>query len=246
MATEVLKKLQRRNTLSEEERRSLAATFDVRITAAPREDVIRQGESGDSVTLLVNGYACAHASGTDGRRQILAVFFPGDFCDLSRLFHSRDDFAVQALGPCVFARARVACLTRTLAAQPALAAALFHESVLETARVRAWVGNLGRSSAHTRTAHLLCEFYFRCSHAGLAHKTGCPFPLTQTDLADALGLSVVQVNRVLQSFRRADVLALERGRLRIHDLTRLAEIGAFSPDYLALEAGAHSSANSAA
>lgn len=232
--------------MSEDERRSLVAAFDLKITAAPRENVIHQGESRDSVTLLVNGCACAHAAAMDGRRHILAVFFPGDFCDLSRLFHSRDAFAVQALGPCVFARARVTCLNRTLAAQPGLALALFHESVLETARMRCWVSNLGRSSAHTRTAHLLCEFYFRSSHAGLAHKTGCPFPLTQTDLADALGLSIVQVNRVLQSFRRADILALERGLLRIHDLARLADIGAFSPAYLALEAGAHFSANSAA
>jgi CRP-like cAMP-binding protein len=246
MSAEVLKKLQRRNNLTEAERRSLAEAFGGRLTVPPREDVIGQGQTTDSVTMVLKGCACAHTSCIDGRRRILAVFFPGEVCNLSRLFHSRDTFAIRSLNACVFARAQLGCLTRAMAAQPALASALLHESVLEAAILRAWAGNLGRSSAHSRTAHLLCEFFCRSSHAGLAHGDGCPLPLTQTDMADALGLSIVQVNRVLQSFRRDKLLSLDRGQLRIHDFEGLADIGAFSPAYLSPEADPCLSASSAA
>jgi CRP-like cAMP-binding protein len=244
MATEGLKWLQKRSNLPEADRRILASAFGVRRTAIAREDVIRQGDCMDSVTLLVKGCACAHISSADGRRQIVSVLFPGDFCDLSRLFHRGDAFAVRSLTPCVFVHSPPGCLKRILLARPAIAAALLHECVLETAIQRAWLCNLGRSSAHTRTAHLLCEFYYRGSHAGLAHGSRCPLPLTQADMADALGLSVVQVNRVLQSFRRSGLLSLDRGILQIRDMARLADIGAFSPTYLAVDPNVPFPANS--
>jgi hypothetical protein len=63
---------------------------------------------------------------------------------------------------------------------------------------REWVVSLGRREAISRLAHVFCEVMLRLKHAGLAQDTGCPLPLTQENLDEATGLSLVHVNRTLQ------------------------------------------------
>jgi hypothetical protein len=59
-------------------------------------------------------------------------------------------------------------------------------------------------------------------------------PFTQTDLADTLGLTSVHTNRVLQGFRRDELITLERQRLILRDIERLEAISGLTPDYLKL------------
>jgi hypothetical protein len=59
-------------------------------------------------------------------------------------------------------------------------------------------------------------------------------PFTQTDLADTLGLTSVHTNRVLQGFRRDELITLERQRLILRDIERLQAICGLTPDYLKL------------
>ena len=54
-------------------------------------------------------------------------------------------------------------------------------------------------------------------------------PLTQNDLADLLGLSVVHTNRNLQELRRASLVDFSRGRLRILDRPGLERMADFDP-----------------
>ena len=58
------------------------------------------------------------------------------------------------------------------------------------------------------------------------------FPLSQAVLADALGMSAVHVNRVLQELRGSDAIALRRGVLRIRDAAALARFSGFDENYL--------------
>ncbi len=59
-------------------------------------------------------------------------------------------------------------------------------------------------------------------------------PLTQVELADTLGLTSVHLNRILQRFRRDNLIALARHRLTLLDVERLQEIAGFNQDYLHL------------
>jgi hypothetical protein len=59
-------------------------------------------------------------------------------------------------------------------------------------------------------------------------------PFTQTDLADMLGLTSVHTNRVLQGFRRDELITLAQRRLTLHDLERLQAISGLTKDYLQL------------
>jgi DNA-binding GntR family transcriptional regulator len=84
-------------------------------------------------------------------------------------------------------------------------------------------------------AHLFCEIFFRLRLAGLTQGLSCDFPLTQSDLADATGLSKVHVNRTLQELRAARLVTLKGKVLIIPSLERLMDAGLFNANYLHLD-----------
>jgi transcription initiation factor IIE alpha subunit len=63
----------------------------------------------------------------------------------------------------------------------------------------------------------------------------CRFPVTQTVMAEAVGLSIVHVNRTLQELRDANLLTFENGRLEILDWKKLVRLAGFDPTYLHLD-----------
>ena len=93
---------------------------------------------------------------------------------------------------------------------------------------------LGRRTARGRLAYFLCELVWRQRAVGIAEDYAIPLPFTQTDLADTLGLTLVHTNRVLQDFRRDELITLERQRLILRDIERLQAISGLTPDYLKL------------
>jgi transcriptional regulator with XRE-family HTH domain len=81
----------------------------------------------------------------------------------------------------------------------------------------------------------MCELVWRQRAVRLGEDHAIRLPLTQTELADALGITPVQVNRILQWFRRASLITLAHRRLTLLDVERLQAIAAFNQDYLHLD-----------
>ncbi|WP_245444114.1 helix-turn-helix domain-containing protein [Microvirga sp. KLBC 81] len=50
-------------------------------------------------------------------------------------------------------------------------------------------------------AHILCELLVRLRAVGLVQNHACDLPITQGEFADALGMTTVHVNRILQQLR---------------------------------------------
>lgn len=69
---------------------------------------------------------------------------------------------------------------------------------------------------------------------GLVEDYSCELPITQEELSDAMGLSIVHVNRVLQELRKLGLINLESRHLTVLDWTRLQEVGDFDARYLHL------------
>jgi CRP-like cAMP-binding protein len=78
-------------------------------------------------------------------------------------------------------------------------------------------------------ASLFCELEYRLSARGLSVGGAFPLPMTQETIADAVGLSVVHVNRTLQQMRREGRIELGRGRLSMLDLAAVRAAGEFHP-----------------
>jgi hypothetical protein len=72
---------------------------------------------------------------------------------------------------------------------------------------------------------------------GLANGNSCKWPITQAEIGDALGITTVHVNRVLQEMRADGLVELKGERLNIPDWDKLMKAGDFDPTYLHLEQG---------
>jgi transcription initiation factor IIE alpha subunit len=70
---------------------------------------------------------------------------------------------------------------------------------------------------------------------GLANAHRCELPVTQAELADALGLSTVHVNRSLQELRAKRLITLRGSILTVQDWAGLKEVAEFDPTYLHLD-----------
>ena len=115
---------------------------------------------------------------------------------------------------------------------PRIAQTFWWTQLVDEGVLRAWIVSMGRRNAIERISHLVCELYLRMRSVGIADGDRCRMPLTQTVLADALGLTPIHVNRVLRKLREAKVMELHGGELVVHDPARLASIAGFDDNYL--------------
>lgn len=208
-------------------RRTCASVDEI----AAGSELFAEGDNLRKVTLLVSGWACRQRVLSDGRRQIFGFILPGD------LFGSCLHPASVALTTAVMLKAGTVCdvtfirdvLLESPHYLPGLASALaslqsLHEGYLLNHLVR-----LGRQTAYERVAHLLLELSHRSAAVGLAAGASSPLPLTQEILADALGLSIVHINRTLQQLRRDGLLDIRGSSLRLLDAERLMSISEYQP-----------------
>jgi CRP-like cAMP-binding protein len=117
---------------------------------------------------------------------------------------------------------------------PRIARALWADMLVDAAVFREWLANIGRRSAYRRVAHLLCEVMMRLDAVGLAQSGSYELPVTQTELADALGLSTVHINRILQQIRGEGLITFRGNMLMVHEWERLKAAGNFDQAYLRL------------
>lgn len=230
-----LRKLRRRHEISAEEEAAIRAVVrDIREIPADRT-FIRAGEELNFSTLLLDGLMCRYKDLRNGERQITEVNVAGDFADMHSYTLKRLDHSMMTLSPC-----RVAVIQHEEARQLFLDFPRLHDiywfgTNLDAAIHREWALSLGRRDARARTANLFCELRVRLEIVGLADESGYALPLTQTDLAECLGLTSVHVNRVLKELREAGLVQFRGGRVTIMDLAGLERAAEFDSTYLYLE-----------
>lgn len=186
-------------------------------TVQQRRELLSEGAEIAETLLVLDGWAARVRHLPDGRRQIMNFVLPGDLvglCDQDRPVASS---TVMALTPMLVCAAPPRGTSRTLDRAYAMSRAL------EEAHLLAQITRLGRLSAHERIGDLCLELNERLEMAGLAHGGRFAIPLTQEVLADALGLTPVHVNRMLQQARRARELSWTGRELVLHDPGALRE-----------------------
>jgi CRP-like cAMP-binding protein len=220
--------------LPDDDRMALAALAAGARDVGARRSIIREGERPDHVHLIVEGWAARHKLLPDGSRQITAFLIPGDFCDLHVTILAEMDHSIATL-----TQAKVAYIPRgrmeALTERPTIARAFWWATLVDEAVLRSWIVNIGRRDAYHAIGHLMCELYLRLRNVGLADGHAFELPLTQQEIGDALGLTPVHVNRVLQRMRRDKLISFARGLLAIHDYRRLQQASGFNPNYLHID-----------
>jgi CRP-like cAMP-binding protein len=227
-----LNRLLLRSKLGELEQRAILALRAHAASLRAGDDLVAPGGEVHSSCLVIAGLMGSYGQLADGRRQIAAMHIAGDVADLRSLMWPTPDLGLQALAASTVLRIPHFELHEPIARYPAIAEAFWRDCLVDASISAQWVVNVGQRGALSRMAHLLCEIGLRSERAGIGRKEQFRFGGTQSQLADALGLTPVHVNRTLQSLRGAGELVFVDRDVRIHDWQRFADLGEFDPQYL--------------
>ena len=228
----MVQRLERRSPLTREDREALLGlSHNVRKLAASAH-IVRDGDAPDFCTLLLSGFAYRYKLTGEGGRQIISLHCAGEFLDLQNSFLGLADHSVQMLTEGELALMPIGVLQELALTRPAIGRALWIDTLIDASIFREWVVNVGRRDSRARVAHLLCEFSLRLEAAGLASNHQYELPMTQEQLADAVGLTSVHVNRVLKQLGEEGLIERDRRSIVIVDWKRMREAGDFNERYL--------------
>lgn len=200
-----------------------------------QQPIVRDGDRPSDCCLLAEGFAFRSKSTSDGQRQVLSVHIPGEIPDLQSLHLKMMDHDLIAVSPCILGLISHDELRQLNRRRPNVAAALWRETLIDAAIFREWIVNVGRREAAPRMAHLLIEVHRRLKAIGHTRDGEFSLPVTQDDLSDCLGLSVVHTNRILQFLRREGLVIANRSEFHILEPQRMEELAGFDPTYLHLD-----------
>ena len=196
------------------------------------QDVVREADRPTECGLIVEGFVCRYKVRADGRRQIMSFHTTGDLPDLQSLHLSVLDHSIATIAPTKMAFIPHSAIKTVVRRNPSLAAAFWRLTLIDASIFREWMLGLGRRSAYQRVAHFLCETALRLKQVGLGDERGYDFPITQSELGDAMGISTVHANRVVQELRSNDLITWYGSTLSILDWDGLQIAADFDPAYL--------------
>jgi CRP-like cAMP-binding protein len=229
----LIRKLNAFNPISQEGEQAIQQMASRRVVTLPRrQDIISEGENPKTVNLIVDGWACRYRTLEDGRRQILAFFVPGDLADLHVYVLDSMDHSIGAITPLHYAMLDPDEFEKLGDTHPKVLRALWWDSLLSSSIQREWLVSVGQRNALESLAHLVCELFLRLKMVGLVENHCCQFPLTQSDIADALGMTQPHVSRTLKELNDTGLVEIRRGTLKMHNLRGLKSLAQFNPNYL--------------
>lgn len=194
------------------------------------EELAREGEAPDALHVILEGWVQKYRQLPDGRRQLVGFCLPGQLCDVDILRYGAYGQTATAIGNLRAAVLGRDSLEDLLERCAGLDAALLDADTIAGAIQREWLVNVGIRSGRERLAHLLCELYVL--QGGGVRGGAVDFPVTQAQLAEALGMTSVHVNRILREFQEEFGVSVQQRGLAIGDFEALAGRAAFDPAYL--------------
>jgi len=230
-----LKQLRKRTDLSPEEERAIRNVVAETRRFHADEVIVHSAAELSQSLMLLEGWMARSKDLESGERQITELHIPGDFPDLHGFTLKRLDHDVLALTECTVAVVPHEPLLELTLRHPRIGRIYWYSTNIDAAIHRESALSLGRRSAISRMAHLFCELYARLELVGRTQGNSYELPLTQRELAECLGLTVVHANRTIQELRRRGLVEFENKHLKLLDRRAVAAVAEFDPAYLYLE-----------
>jgi CRP-like cAMP-binding protein len=195
--------------------------------------IMEEGAMRRSLLLVYSGWALSFKSMADGRRLVADFPLRGDLLSNGSIFGATYRAALAVTDVTIFEITldKDLLLMRQM---PLLATMFVHLLNRNFSIATEHLANIARRPPIERTAHLLLEMRHRLHMAGLADGQAFSFPFTQSDLADALGLTAIHTNRVLRDLREDGLLIFRGSAVQLLDLESLHGMTQFDAGYLAL------------
>ena len=234
MIEALFQNLEHRDVLSGAERVLLRATLSKERSFGKGDDIVAEGARPTVSTLLCEGFAARYKITEGGSRQITALHVAGDFVDLHAFLMKTMDHGIVALSPCRVLLAEHGELKSLTENSPHLTRLMWLDTLIHGAIHRSWIVAMGRRSKASHLAHIMCELYVRLQVTGRVEGLSFHLPLSQAEMADVMGLSLVHMNRVIQAMRRENLVKWINQTITILDWDRLRSLAEFDPTYLNL------------
>ncbi len=228
----MVRKLEQWHPLSPDERDAVLDLPFTRRKLNAHDHIVWEGDRPQHTCLLLSGFAFRHKVAGNGGRQIMSIHMKGDIVDLQNSMLGIADHNVQMLSAGEVALIPFEAVRDLAVRLPGVGMAMWYETLVEGSIFREWILNIGRRDAHARIGHLLCEFAVRLEVAELGKQTEYELPITQEQLADAVSLTAVHVNRTLKSLEKDGYISRSKRRITISDWQKLARVADFHPNYL--------------
>ena len=232
-ASALVRKLGALCLMSEEEIAFMEGLQNNVLEAEKGQDFIEDGADFRTTFVVLNGWAIRYCLLPSGRRQILSYALPGDILGLYVNFRAKATYSAAALTRVRLAAVDPRRMLEISQKYPILAAGLSWCTAREFAILGDQAVRLGRLGAQQRLAHLLLELWHRLELIGKNEGDLLDMPMTQTDLADTLGLSLVHINRSLMGLRKKGLVTLHRDSIRLNNIDALSAMAEFNPEHLA-------------
>jgi CRP-like cAMP-binding protein len=207
---------------------SLLETLTVRsVNLAANRVLVAEGEVGSAIHHITRGWAFRCRAWGDGSRQILDFLLPGELIGVGAALLGVTDHAVRSLTPLRASVLDARLVGEAFRSDIDLAFRLARYIAAEAERIDELLTVIGCGNALERLTFLMLSLYQRQTRHARVDPLDMPFPLRRQHMADALGLTGAHINRTLNRLRRDGVATVEKGRLSISDLPRLAALAGF-------------------
>ncbi len=191
-----------------------------------QQEIQGEGEKVERYATILSGIVKLGKLAPDGRKQIVGLQFAPDF--LGRPFALESGVSVEAttdVRVCSFPRA---VLDEFVQQSPELKQKLLDQALRELDEARDWMFTLGRKDASEKLATFLCLLATNLDPERDQHVSGpitFDIPLTRSEIADFLGLTIETVSRQITHLRKAGLIEVENNRtITVADLAKLRSI----------------------
>ena len=195
------------------------------------ETAVRAGDASENLFIVRSGWLHSSASPREGHRQIFNFHFPGDVISLQGIAWDRPAHTITAVEDCTIAALPKPLLGQVFRREPRLAG-LFHAlAAVDYVAMCDRLMSVGRSDAFMRIAVLLLQLWSRLKVADGTMGDRFHLPLTQTDIADSVGVTKVHVNRVLGDMEGRGLIERVGRSMRLVDPQAMIEMTGFVDRY---------------
>jgi CRP/FNR family transcriptional regulator, anaerobic regulatory protein len=186
---------------------------------APKQDIFYEGDTKRSVYQIEAGAVCLYKTLANGRRQIFDFAFPGDVIGLG----ASDVYScsAQAVGQATLKLVPLPKLYQLAAHDPNFALGLYRAVSFELEATRDLLLTMGQQNSLERVAIFLLSLSHRNMRSGKNPRL-LTIPMTRSDIADLLGMTIETVSRSLTKLRQQRAIEIIRGSIiQIIDLESL-------------------------
>ena len=193
---------------------------------AARRTIFHPNTTLEGVPVICEGWATSIMKLSNGRRQILSVMVPGELVTCRLLFERKLHLSIDAITRGSIRTFDLTQLRAAMTMSPPIFDTFLSAYNEERNRADQLIADLGRRTATGRIARLMLDIWSRMEKAGKVADGAIEFPLRQTHIADATGLTTVYVSKVINAFRNGNLVEYSERSLKILDIDKLRQLAA--------------------